>query len=60
MTKSKSRVIKSNENKNIAFKSDNVGDTQLNVSLLAVNDEELAISILDEANIIRKEIIRKY
>ncbi len=49
LSKSKGRVIQSNANKNIAFKPQiMLKDTQLNVSLLAVNDEELAISILDE------------
>ena len=49
LSKSKGGVIQSNANKNIAFKPQiMLKDTQLNVSLLAVNDEELAISILDE------------
>ena len=49
LTKSNGRVIQSNENKNIAFKPQIIlRDTQLNVSLLALNDEKLAISIIDE------------
>ena len=49
LTKSEGKVIPSNENKNIAFKPQIIlRDTQLNVSLLALNDEKLAISIIDE------------
>jgi hypothetical protein len=49
LTKSNGKVIPSNENKNIAFKPQvTLKDTQLNVSLLALNDEKLAISIIDE------------
>ena len=49
LTKRKGKVISLNENKNIAFKPQvTLKDTQLNVSLLALNDEKLAISIIDE------------
>ena len=49
LTKSEGKVIPSNENKNIAFKPQiMLKDTQLNISLLALNDEKLAISIIDE------------
>ena len=49
LTKSNGKVIPSNENKNIAFKPQiMLKDAQLNVSLLALNNEKLAISIIDE------------
>ena len=49
LTKIKGKVIPLNENKNISFKPQiMLKDTQLNVSLLALNDEKLAISIIDE------------
>ena len=49
LTKIKGKVIPLNENKNISFKPQiMLKDTQLNVSLLALNDEKLVISIIDE------------
>lgn len=49
LTKSKGRVVTSNEDKNTTFKPQiMLKNKQLNVSLLALNNEKLEISIIDE------------
>ena len=49
LTKSKGRVVTTNEDKNTTFKPQiMLKNKQLNVSLLALNNEKLEISIIDE------------
>ena len=56
LTKSKGRVVTSNEDKNTTFKPQiMLKNKQLNVSLLALNNEKLEISIIDEEHNIISE-----
>lgn len=57
LTKSKGRVVTSNEDKNTTFKPQiMLKNKQLNVSLLALNNEKLEIAIIDkEQNIISEK-----
>ena len=56
LTKSKGRVVTTNEDKNTTFKPQiMLKNKQLNVSLLALNNEKLEISIIDEEHNIISE-----